>query len=93
MNMQYYIFYFLAVSVASVIFTVYDKRCAVKGKRRISEKTLFLFALLGGALAMYITMKCIRHKTLHKRFMIGLPAIFIMHTAIIFGYFYIKNQY
>ena len=32
---------------------------------------------------MYLTMHIIRHKTLHKRFMIGLPALIILQIAII----------
>lgn len=32
---------------------------------------------------MYITMRTIRHKTLHKRFMIGLPVIIILQTAAV----------
>lgn len=41
------------------------------------------FAALGGAAAMYVTMKAIRHKTLHKKFMVGLPVFIILHTLII----------
>lgn len=49
----------------SVIITVYDKIVAIKAVR-IPERTLMTFAALGGAAAMYVTMKAIRHKTLHK---------------------------
>jgi uncharacterized membrane protein YsdA (DUF1294 family) len=38
--------------------------------------------LVGGALPMYITMKLIRHKTKHKKFMLGLPAEIILHVAL-----------
>ena len=75
--------YFVLVSIAAVILTVLDKARAVRHKFRISERTLFLAAALGGSVAEYITMKIIRHKTLHKRFMIGLPAIIIVQIIII----------
>ncbi len=75
--------YLLSVSFYSVIITCTDKRCAKKGKRRIPEKQLFGAALLGGSAAMYITMRVIRHKTLHKRFMIGLPLIMLLQAAIV----------
>lgn len=75
------------MSLISVIITAHDKSAAKKGKWRVPEKVLFLFALLGGALAMYVTMKAIRHKTLHKRFMIGLPLIFLMQTGLVIYYF------
>lgn len=75
--------YLLVISFYSIMLTCSDKRLAVKGSRRVPEKKLFGAALLGGALAMYITMRTIRHKTLHKRFMIGLPAIIILQTAAV----------
>ncbi len=73
--------YLLVISFYSVMLTCSDKCLAKKGGRRVPEKKLFGAALLGGALAMYITMRTIRHKTLHKRFMIGLPVIIILQTA------------
>ncbi len=89
--MIYYITYFAAISLISVIVTVYDKKAAKIGKRRIRESTLMLLSLLGGSLAMYITMKKIRHKTKHKKFMIGIPVIMIIQIALIaylyFGYY------
>lgn len=75
--------YFAVVSLAAVIMTVLDKAKAVKHKFRISERALFLVALLGGSAAEYLTMKVIRHKTLHKKFMLGLPAIIIAQIIII----------
>ena len=62
-----------------------DKLKAKKGSFRISEKALFLLALSGGIVAEYFTMRLIRHKTLHKRFMIGLPVIILLQLiAVIF---------
>jgi len=75
--------YFLIISFYSIMLTCSDKRLAKKGGRRVPEKRLFGAALLGGALAMYITMRTIRHKTLHKRFMIGLPVIIILQAAAV----------
>ena len=75
--------YFLSISFYSAALTCTDKRLAVKGGRRIPEKKLFGAALLGGGAAMYITMRIIRHKTLHKRFMIGLPLIILVQTVLV----------
>lgn len=75
--------YFLSISFYSAALTCTDKRLAVKGGRRIPEKKLFGAALLGGGAAMYITMRIIRHKTLHKRFMIGLPLIIFVQTVLV----------
>lgn len=72
----------IVINVISVIVCIADKIKAKKHKRRISEKTLFLLSFLGGALFMYITMRLIRHKTLHKKFMIGLPVIIIAYCIL-----------
>ncbi len=80
------IIYLGVISLISVIITIYDKKAAVKRpQERISEAKLILFALLGGSLAMYLTMQSVRHKTKHLKFMIGLP--FIMVAQIVLGYF------
>lgn len=83
--------YVLIISVISVVMTIRDKSCAKKGKWRVPEKTLFILSALGGSAAMYITMKAIRHKTQHKRFMIGIPAIMIVQVLLIAAIILIKT--
>lgn len=85
------VLYILIISIVSVIMTIKDKSCAKKGKWRVPEKTLFILSALGGSVAMYITMKTIRHKTQHKRFMIGIPAIMIVQAVLIVGIILIKT--
>lgn len=75
--------YLLLINIISVVITIKDKNCAKKQKRRVPEKTLFLFSVLGGSITMYVTMRTIHHKTKHKRFMIGIPLIIILQTALI----------
>lgn len=79
-----FLIYFATISLVTFFVTFADKRKAVKGKYRISEATLFIFAFLGGALSEYITMRLIHHKTLHKRFMIGLPLIIFFQFVFYF---------
>ena len=74
---------YFCFSLLAVCLTVYDKYAAKRKKARIPEKTLFLTALFGGSLAMYITMLVIRHKTKHKRFMIGLPLMALAQTVLL----------
>ena len=78
-----FIVYFFAVSLMTAAITAIDKYKAKKGAFRISEATLFFMAAVGGALAEYMTMRLIRHKTLHKRFMIGLPLIIILQIIAV----------
>ena len=78
------IVYFCIISLVAVIMTVADKRAAKKGAWRIPEATLMTVGLFGGALAMYTAMQCIRHKTKHMKFMVGLPLEIALHAAIAF---------
>lgn len=83
--MKSLLIYLAAISVFSVIITVYDKIAAKRyRKNRVPEKYLFLTAIIGGGLSMYITMQLIRHKTRHKRFMIGLPVIFVIQIIVLY---------
>lgn len=75
---------FISISLITAIITLLDKYKAKKGKRRIPEATLFILAFLGGSVSEYVTMRLIRHKTLHKRFMIGLPLMIILQAALVF---------
>ena len=84
------IIYLISVNIASVIVTCRDKALSKRtGAMRIPEKTLFALSALGGAPAMYLTMKKIRHKTRHKRFMIGIPLIMLCHALIIAAAIYL----
>lgn len=75
--------YLLIISLISVILTVADKVKAINHKWRIRESTLLIFGGLGGAFAMLITMKIIRHKTQKKKFMIGLPVEIILQILLL----------
>ena len=76
--------YAAVISLVTVIVTVYDKIAAKKRpKHRIRENTLLLLAVLGGGPAEYLTMLLIRHKTRHKKFMVGLPVIILLEAAAV----------
>lgn len=82
-GMKIQLIYFLIISVIGVIITVYDKIAAKAAPRhRVPEKTLILFGFFGGALAMYIAMLLIRHKTRKKKFMLSFPLFIIIHLSL-----------
>lgn len=78
-----FIIYYIIISMYGIAITVSDKKRAVKGKRRISENHLMITGLLGASLPMFITMKIIRHKTKHPKFMIGLPIESVFHIILV----------
>ena len=88
--MKYVVCYFLFINIIGAAITLYDKWLAKNNKWRIRERTLFSFSFAGAAIGVYATMLLIRHKTLHKRFMIGLPLIIILQLVILFTALFIK---
>lgn len=78
-----FLIYYVLLAAVSVVFTIKDKSAAVKNKWRVSEKTLMLLGLFGGALPIYVTMKIIRHKTKHIKFMLGLPLEMFFHILVV----------
>ena len=79
--MKYLIIYLIIINLISAVVTVWDKRSAELGRRRVSERSLFILAALGGAPLMYLTMLTISHKTRKARFMLGIPLIFLAELA------------
>ena len=74
---------FAVINLASAVVCAYDKEKAIWGGRRVSEAMLMFLALAGGAVAMYITMILIKHKTRHMKFMIGLPVIIAVQAMLV----------
>lgn len=88
--MKYFLCYLLIVNLIGFFAFWIDKRKAQKGKWRIPEKRLFLFAFLGGGIGCSIGMKVFRHKTKHLSFVIGIPTIMIVeYVAMIAIYYYL----
>ncbi len=69
-----------------------DKLLAKWDKRRISEKTLLSVAFFGGALGAWIAMVLFRHKTKHRAFSWGLPAMAVLHFVLFMGIVFLRSQ-
>ncbi|WP_418321539.1 DUF1294 domain-containing protein [Segatella hominis] len=79
---SYLIYYLLAINAVAFIIYGIDKYKAKKAKWRISEATLLLLAVLGGSIGAWMGMKVWHHKTMHKKFKYGIPAILLMQIAL-----------
>jgi uncharacterized membrane protein YsdA (DUF1294 family) len=55
--------YCFVLSVVDFFLCKSDKSAALLGRRRIPEKTMLLFAWLGGAFGLYFGMRRFHHKT------------------------------
>lgn len=73
---------FLANLVGFALMGI-DKRKAKKKQWRIPEKTLFLSAIFGGSIGALYGMHLFRHKTKHKSFVFGMPAILIVQMLLL----------
>ena len=69
--------YWIVINMIGFAIMGIDKKRAIRGAFRISEASLFLTALLGGALGCTLGMNHFRHKTRHWYFKYGMPAIFV----------------
>ena len=74
--------YLLIMNVIAFALMGIDKGKAKKGAWRISEKGLFLPAILGGSIGAIAGMQVFRHKTKHWYFKYGMPAILILQLAV-----------
>ena len=73
----------LALNIVSFFLMGYDKQCARKNRRRIPEKTLFLSAILFGALGGTLGMFIFRHKTRHWYFRVFFPLLLFLQAGIL----------
>ena len=78
-------------AINAITFVVYgiDKYKAKKAKWRISEATLLLLAVLGGSIGAWMGMRVWHHKTMHKKFKYGIPALLLMQIALM-GYLHMN---
>ena len=82
-------YYLFAINAVAFIMYGIDKYKAKKAKWRIPETTLLLLAVLGGSIGAWMGMKVWHHKTMHKKFKYGIPAILLIQIALM-AYLHIK---
>ncbi len=75
----FFIFNILTFSLYGI-----DKRKAIKGQWRISERMLLAFALLGGSIGAILAMMIFHHKTKHWKFIILIPLFLMIHIFLFF---------
>jgi uncharacterized membrane protein YsdA (DUF1294 family) len=90
--------YLIAVAVMSLVsFIAYglDKRQAINGGRRVSERTLQLMAFLGGWPGALIAQRQFRHKTQKVPFRIVFWMLVVLHIGLVgaVAYAVVKSRY
>lgn len=79
--MKYFLTYLLIINAFSMLLMHEDKRRARKKLWRIPESTLMATAIAGGSVGALLGMYAFRHKTRHRKFTLGIPAILILQIA------------
>lgn len=74
--------YLFLMNLIGFLSMLIDKRRARKNGWRIRERTLFLLAILGGSIGSLSGMYIFRHKTRHWYFVLGMPLILFLQTAL-----------
>ncbi|MDU4884932.1 DUF1294 domain-containing protein [uncultured Clostridium sp.] len=83
-------FIFIYIAFTNILlFTLMsiDKQRAKLNQWRISEKTLFILALIGGSIGGILGMYTFRHKTKHLKFTLGFPAIVLFQIIAVCLFF------
>ena len=80
--MKPFFIYLLIINALGFLLMLIDKQKARKKKWRIPEATLMGVAALGGSIGSLLGMYTFRHKTLPKKFTIGIPAILILQLLL-----------
>ncbi len=75
--------YLAVVNVIGFFAMGLDKLKAKKRAWRIPEATLFIIALIGGALGTTAGMHVFHHKTKHWYFLYGMPAILVIQLVLV----------
>ncbi|WP_285765620.1 DUF1294 domain-containing protein [Peribacillus sp. SI8-4] len=81
------IMYIIITNIIGFALMGIDKRKARAREYRISEKTLWVWAVIGGGTGAFLGMKHFRHKTKHAAFKRGLPILMVLQLALLIKIF------
>lgn len=76
------LFVLYIMSLITFALFAWDKHLAYVQKMRVPEILLLIFSLFGGAFGALCAMIFFKHKTLHKKFLICVPAFLFIQLAM-----------
>lgn len=77
----------LIVNVLTFLLYGIDKWKAKRSRWRIPESVLLGMAAVGGSVGAWLGMRVWRHKTQHKKFRYGVPAILVAQIVLLVWFF------
>lgn len=84
--------YVIVINIIGFYLMKIDKNRAKRGGYRIPEKTLFTIAIIFGSIGITLGMKRFRHKTKHKSFVFGIPAIQLCQVVLLVTVIYFLKR-
>lgn len=85
MNLLFY--YFWIINILGFVQNAFDKRQAIKGKRRIPERRLLGIVFFGGTVGSGLAMLIFSHKTAKTSYILQFFGIVVLQMLITY-YFY-----
>lgn len=83
------LYIFIGVAIYLLVMNIWtfylfgkDKSSAKRKQRRVQERKLLRACFFGGAIGGIIGMNLFHHKTLKKKFSIGVPMLFIIQLVL-----------
>lgn len=83
LSLKHIILIYLAINVVAFFVYGIDKWKSQHNRWRIPESVLLGLAAVGGSVGAWLGMQAWRHKTQHKKFKYGVPAIFVVQVALV----------
>lgn len=78
------VIYFILVNLLAIFLMKKDKKLAkIPDARRIRESTLLIVAFAGGGIGEYYAMYKYKHKTLHQKFLVGVPLSILLYFLVL----------
>lgn len=77
-----FLLYLVGINLVNLVLMGTDKHRAVTHRWRIPERTFFFLSLLGGSAGGLLGILLFHHKTAHRSFSVGIPAILIAQVLV-----------
>lgn len=77
------VLYLVFINVLTFLLYGIDKWKAKRSRWRIPESVLLGLAAVGGSVGAWLGMRVWRHKTQHKKFRYGVPAILLAQIVLL----------
>ena len=75
--------YVAGVNLVTFAMYAWDKRAAVRNRRRVPERSLLTAALLGGSPAAFVAGRLMRHKTVKRSFRLRFALVVVIQLALL----------